>query len=217
VVNSSAESENLPKVLHSAMDEVMAVLHSTKRAHASAHARAHTHKHIYTQTTLHNCTPKYTHTCARARKHTHTYAQVNKLSAEKHSLQQENKMLKSKLQIQTDLTLVLQQECAHKDMEIQRLHMQREIDKDKRAELSCKLEEVMENISALQRERNMKLDAAVTGQVCFINVTGVAGRALGRERTCNTLTTLNGMRWSRPLTRFNERRSERSASGLQRS
>ncbi len=74
-------------------------------------------------------------------------------------------MLKSQLQIQTDFALVLQQECAHKDTEIQRLHMQREIDKDKRADLSCKLEEVMENMSALQRERNMKLDEDITGQV----------------------------------------------------
>jgi len=98
-------------------------------------------------------------------------------------------MLKSKLQIQTDFALVLQQECAHKDTEIHRLHMQREIDKDKRADLSCKLEEVMENISALQRERNMKLDAAVTDQVFLIDATGVAGRASGRERTCNMLKT----------------------------
>lgn len=104
---------------------------------------------------------------ARAHKHTHTCAQVKKLSAEKLSLQQENEMLKSKLQIQLDLALILQQECTHKDTEIKRLYMQREIDKDLKAELSRKLEEVMENTSALQRERDMKLDAAVTGQVCL--------------------------------------------------
>ena len=93
--------------------------------------------------------------------------EVKKLASEKQQLQQENEMLKIKVQTQMDLAAVLQQECGSKDTEIQRLYMQREIDKDERAELSRKLEEALEAISALQRERNMKLDAAVTGQVCF--------------------------------------------------
>ena len=104
---------------------------------------------------------------------------MKKLASEKQQLLQENEMLKSKVQTQMDLATVLQQESGGKDNEIQRLYMQREMDKDERAELSRKLEDALEAISALQRERNMKLDTAVTEQVCFSEAEGVGRGWLG--------------------------------------
>ena len=90
--------------------------------------------------------------------------EVKQLAAVKQSMQFEHALLQDELQEHARTVIALQEETANKDVEIQRLLVQREVDVHEMAEQERKLNDAIEAITAIKLERNETLDGLVTNQ-----------------------------------------------------
>lgn len=112
--------------------------------------------------------------------------EVKQLAAVKQSMQMEHAQMEQIIQSHVRTVATLKRETGEKDAEIQGLLVQRQIDINEKAEHERKLNDAIEAITAIKRERNETLDGLVTNQADQEIV-----RATEREERARLASELN--------------------------